>query len=134
MDFSPRGSPLDEAALWPHLPTPGLAKAGLFFATDTKKAYRVYSSMELQFVFHESAFKHGVSEADIRHAFENHRAIMQFQDRENVYLLIGFDARANPIEILYNECEGKGVKVFHAMKCRSRFLRLLEQGSYYDGN
>ena len=32
MDFSPMGSPLDEAALWPHLPTPGSAKAGLFFA------------------------------------------------------------------------------------------------------
>jgi len=30
-----RGSPLDEAALWPHLPTPGPAKAGLFFAYDS---------------------------------------------------------------------------------------------------
>ena len=30
--MSLKGSPLDEAALWPHLPTPGLEKAGLFFA------------------------------------------------------------------------------------------------------
>jgi hypothetical protein len=47
--------------------------------------------MDLQFKFHESAFKHGVTEADIRHAFENYRTIRQFQDRENVYLLIGFE-------------------------------------------
>jgi hypothetical protein len=59
--------------------------------------------MDLQFRFHESALKHGVTEADIRHAFENYGAIRQFQNRENVYLLIGFDSKANPIEILYNE-------------------------------
>jgi hypothetical protein len=32
--YGGQGSPLDEAALWPHLPTPGPAKAGLFFAYD----------------------------------------------------------------------------------------------------
>jgi hypothetical protein len=57
--------------------------------------------MELEFIFRESAFRHGVTEADIRHAFENYRTIKQFQERENVYLLIGFNMNANPIEILY---------------------------------
>jgi len=83
--------------------------------------------MGLQFRFRESALKHGVTEADIRHAFENYRVIRQFQDRENVYLLIGFDLKANPIEILYNEFGENGVNVFHAMPCQSRFLRLLEE-------
>jgi hypothetical protein len=90
--------------------------------------------MGLQFKFRESALKHNVTEADIRHAFENYRTIRQFQNRENVYLLIGFDMKANPIEILYNEFGENGVNVFHAMSCQDRFLRLLEEGEYYDGN
>ena len=84
--------------------------------------------MDLQFRFREAALKHGVTEADIRHAFENYRIIRQFQDRENVYLLLGFDMNANLIEILYNEFGENGVNVFHAMPCQSRFLRLLEEG------
>jgi hypothetical protein len=84
--------------------------------------------MDLQFRFRESALKHGVTEEDIRHAFENYRIIRQFQDRENVYLLLGFDVNANLIEILYNEFGENGVNVFHAMPCQSRFLRLLEEG------
>jgi hypothetical protein len=84
--------------------------------------------MDLHFIFRESAFKHGVTEADIRHAFENYRTIRQFQNRENVYLLIGFNLKANPIEILYNEFGENGVNVFHAMECQSHFLRLLEEG------
>ena len=84
--------------------------------------------MDLQFRFRESALKHKVTEADIRHAFENYRTIRQLKDRENVYLLIGFDLKANPIEILYNEFGENGVNVFHAMACQSRFLQLLEEG------
>ena len=54
--------------------------------------------MDLKFRFRESAFKHGLTESDIRHAFESYRTIRQFRDSENVYLLIGFDMNANPIE------------------------------------
>ena len=88
--------------------------------------------MELEFVFRDSAFKHGLTEADIRHAFVNYRTIRQFQNRENVYLLIGFDLKANPVEILYNEFGENGVNIFHAMACQSRFLNLLKEGDYHD--
>ena len=84
--------------------------------------------MDLQFRFRESALKHGVTEADIRHAFENYRTIRQFENRQNVYLLIGFDSKANPIEILYNEFGENGVNIFHAMACQNHFLPLLEEG------
>ena len=95
----------------------------------------VYLLMDLQFRIRESALKHGVTEADIRHAFENYGTIRQFLNKENVYLLIGFDLKANPIEILYNEFGENGVNVFHATECQSRFIGLLEEkGSYYDGN
>jgi hypothetical protein len=86
--------------------------------------------MDLQFRFRKSALKHEVTEGDIRYAFENYRVIRQFENRENVYLLIGFDLKANPIEILYNEFGENGVNVFHAMPCQSRFLRLLEEGEF----
>jgi hypothetical protein len=84
--------------------------------------------MDLQYRIRESALKHGFTESDIRHAFNNYRYIGQYHDRGNVYLLVGFDTKANPIEILYNEFGGNGVNVFHAMKCRSQFLQLFEQG------
>jgi len=47
-------------------------------------------------------------------------------DHENVYLLLGFDTKANPVEILYNEIGENSVNIFHAMPCQSRFLRLFE--------
>jgi len=84
--------------------------------------------MDLQYRFRESALKHGVTEADIRHAFETCRYIGRHGSRENVYLLLGFDMKANPVEILYNEIGENIVNVFHAMPCRSRFLRQFEEG------
>ena len=84
--------------------------------------------MELELIFRDTAFKHDLSEADIRHAFETCRYIGLYGDRENVYLLLGFDIKTNPIEILYNEVGENIVNVFHAMPCQSRFLRLFEEG------
>jgi hypothetical protein len=43
-----------------------------------------------------------------------------------VYLLLGFDTKANPVEKLYNEFGENGVNVFHAMPCRPRFYYLFE--------
>ena len=83
--------------------------------------------MELEFIFRNTAFKYGLKEADIRHAFETCRYMGQYSDRENVYLLLGFDMDANPVEILYNEIEENSVNVFHAMPCQNRFLQLFEE-------
>ena len=44
------------------------------------------------------------------------------------FYMLGFDARANPVEILYNRFGENGVNVFHAMPCRNDFLRLFEEG------
>jgi hypothetical protein len=46
-------------------------------------------------------------------------------DAEDKYVLIGFDRKANLIEILYNVIADGRIRVFHAMKCRSAFIRLL---------
>jgi len=83
--------------------------------------------MELEFIFRDTAFKHGLTDADIRHAFESCCYVDQYKNRENIYLLLGFDMNANPIEILYNEFEENGVNVFHAMPCRKQFFHLFKR-------
>ena len=83
--------------------------------------------MEPDFIFRASSFKHNLNEADIRQAFKTCRYMGQYGDRENVYLLLGFDTKANPVEILYNEFGEGGVNVFHAMPCQKRFLPLIEE-------
>ncbi len=88
--------------------------------------------MELDFIFRHTAFKHDLSEADIRHAFETCIYMGQYGDRENVYLLLGFDMGANPVEIMYNEIGESAVNIFHAMPCQSRFLPLFKEGANYD--
>ena len=82
--------------------------------------------MELEFIFRKSAFKHSLEEADIYQAFKTCCYMGQYGDRENVYLLLGFDMKANPVEIMYNEFGKNGVNVFHAMPCQKRFLPLFE--------
>jgi len=82
--------------------------------------------MELEFIFRDTAFKHGFTEADIRHAFETCCYIDQYKNCENVYLLLGFNMNANPIEILYNAFGENGVNVFHAMPCRKQFFNLFK--------
>ena len=82
--------------------------------------------MELEFIIRKSALKRNLNEADIRHVFKTCRYMGQYDNRDNVYLLLGFDTKANPVEILYNEFGENGVNVFHAMPCRDQFLMLLE--------
>jgi len=83
---------------------------------------------DVQFRFRKSAFKHKVTEADIRHAFETYCYVDKYRHRENVYLLLGFDMNANPVEILYNELEDNCVNVFHAMPSQKKFYHLFEGG------
>jgi uncharacterized DUF497 family protein len=86
--------------------------------------------MDVAIEFNPTAFKHGVSEADIRMAFDTAKYDgflgEDDPDAENKHLLIGFDRKANLIEILYNVIADDRIRVFHTMKCRSAFIRLLE--------
>jgi hypothetical protein len=75
-------------------------------------------SMELEIEFNQSAFKHGVSKADIRWAFKTFVFEEPMNGEVNKYLLIGFDRAGNPLEILFNQIDAETVNVFHAMRCR----------------
>ena len=86
--------------------------------------------MDIIIRFSESAFKHGVTKADIRWAFDNVLYDEQFDESDedigSKHLLIGFDRNANHLEILYNVISEDTLKVFHAMKCRNIFLPLIQ--------
>ena len=87
--------------------------------------------MDAGIEFNEAAFKHGISGADIRHAFRNSVFDHPVEGEEHKHLLIGFDTRANLLEVLYNVVSEGRINVFHAMKCRKAWRDLSEkpQGS-----
>jgi uncharacterized DUF497 family protein len=87
--------------------------------------------MDVDIRFSESAFKHNVTMADIRWAFDNVLYDELFcegdedADIGSKHLLIGFDRNANHLEIMYNVINEDTLRVFHAMKCRNIFLTLI---------
>jgi hypothetical protein len=82
--------------------------------------------MVSEIIFVPSAFKHGVSEAEIRWAFIHPRYDGPVEGMENKYIRMGFDPHGNLLEIFYNEIDSQKVKIFHAMKCRSIFFHLMD--------
>jgi hypothetical protein len=73
-------------------------------------------------IFKPTAFRHGVSELDIRYAFNHYLADGTVAGEEHKHLLIGLDHNGNPLEVLYNVLEENTINVFHAMKCRKKWL------------
>ena len=91
--------------------------------------------MDIAINFSQSAFKHGVEEADIRLVFDNKLYDERLDDSDGEddinakYLIIGFDRNVNLIEVLYNVIDENSLKVFHAMKCRNIYLPLVNNRS-----
>jgi hypothetical protein len=81
--------------------------------------------LEEKFVFKDTAFKHGIAEADILKAFEQRLFDHALSGEENKNLLIGLNCNGNPLEIIYNVFEGEVINVFHAMRCRNAYKKLL---------
>ena len=82
----------------------------------------------MNIVFKKSAFEHKISEADIRRAFANpyyDGPIDEDSGNNNRFIRLGFDTGGNLLEIMYNEYK-EHVCIFHAMKCRNIFFKLLE--------
>ena len=76
--------------------------------------------------FVPSAFKHKITEANIRNAILNWIYDDVFEDDPDKHLLIGFDSNANLLEIMYSIVDEQTLKVFHAMRCRDALLPLLD--------
>ena len=81
-----------------------------------------------EIIFVPSAFKHDVSEENIRWVLLNYIADgLIEEDDETKYLSVGFDKSGKLLEIMYNYIDEQTVKVFHAMKCRKQFYELLKE-------
>ena len=81
--------------------------------------------MDVVVKYASSAFKHGITEANIRHAILNLRYDDVVEDDPGKHLLIGFDNNAKLLEIMYNIIDEQTVRVFHAMKCTNTHRALL---------
>jgi hypothetical protein len=81
-------------------------------------------SMDESIIFKSTAFKHGIAEADIRHALDRPLFDHTIPGEENKNLLIGLDRSGNSLEILYNVLEEDTINIFHAMKCRKAYRML----------
>jgi hypothetical protein len=75
--------------------------------------------------FNPSAFKHDVSEYDIRVAISRYiyDEIMAGDEEKN--LLLGFDSSMRLLEVIYNIIDENTVNVFHAEKCRRGYRKLV---------
>ena len=82
--------------------------------------------MDVVVKYASSAFKHGITETNIRHAILNWRYDDIVEDDPGKHLLIGFDSNANLLEIMYNVIDEQIVRVFHAMKCTNVHRALLD--------
>ena len=87
--------------------------------------------MGLEISFVPSAFKHAVSEENIRWVLLNHLADGLIEEGDEAkYLAVGFDKSGNLLEIMYNQIDVQTIKVFHAMKCRKQFYEMLYRNDY----
>jgi hypothetical protein len=78
--------------------------------------------MGIEIEFNPSAFKHGVSEADIRWALRTKIYDGPMDDDPNKCAVIGFDLVGLPLEVMYSPVDENAIYVFHAMCCRSSVL------------
>ena len=80
-----------------------------------------------EIVYVPSAFKHGVTQADIVRAFETFIYEDMLEDFANKHLLLGFNTHGNLIEVMYNRINVDAIKVFHAMPCRKGFREMINE-------
>ena len=68
----------------------------------------------------ESAFEHGFTQDDIKKAVETciYEGLLLGED--DIYAIIGFDTRGNPMEVFYNIIDDDTIKIFHAMELREK--------------
>ncbi len=81
--------------------------------------------MDIVVEFNEAAFRHGISKEDILFAYENRIFDAAVEGLPEKYAIIGFDHAGNPLEIMYNPVDDNTINIFHAMKARKSFIKML---------
>ena len=81
--------------------------------------------MDVIVEFNESAFRHDIEREDILHAYRNRIYDASVNGLSEKYAVIGFDRAGNPLEILYNPVDDNTISIFHAMRVRKSFIKML---------
>ena len=68
----------------------------------------------------ESAFRHGYTQDDIEKAIETNIYEGLLLGEDDIFALVGFDTRGNPMEVFYNLIDDNTIKVFHAIELREK--------------
>ncbi len=76
----------------------------------------------VEIVLKQSAFKHGIGEADILNATTNFIYDGSMDNDDYRRLLVGFDTKGNLIEVMYEVINEDRVNVFHVMKARKALI------------
>jgi len=83
--------------------------------------------MAYKIILVPSAFRHGCSQDDIEWAIETKIYDGLLKGEDDIFAIIGFDTKGNPIEIFYNEIDDKTIKVFHAMALRQKVAEQINE-------
>jgi hypothetical protein len=75
--------------------------------------------------FNKAAFRHDISREDILCAYSNRIYDAIVEGIPERYAVIGFDRAGNPLEIMYNPIDDDTISIFHAMKVRNSFIKML---------
>jgi len=75
----------------------------------------------------QSAFKHGYTQDDIERAIETKIYEDTLKGEDDIYVIIGFDTVANPIEVFYNVIDDEMIKIFHAMALRDKIEAQMDE-------
>ena len=78
-------------------------------------------------LFTDSAFRHGYTKDDIELAIETKIFEDILVGEDDIYVIIGFDNVANPIEVFYNIIDDETIKVFHAMALRDKVAAQMDE-------
>jgi len=81
--------------------------------------------MDVIVEFNESAFRHGISKEDILCAYKNRIFDASVNELPEKYGVIGFDRAGVPLEIMYNPIDDNTISIFHAMRVRKSFIKML---------
>jgi len=78
-------------------------------------------------LYTQSAFKHGYTQDDIERAIETKIYEDILKGEDDIYVIVGFDSIANPIEVFYNIIDDETIKIFHAMELREKIATQMDE-------
>jgi hypothetical protein len=78
----------------------------------------------MRYRIHHTARKHGIDDADIRHAIEHALAVEDYEDDDRV-LYLGPGRAANLLEVITLAIDDEVELVIHAMQMRPKYRPLL---------